>query len=149
MSRPNHWYPNEIYLFLLNTAREHSLSYEEVAFMLLREGLASIGFICNHSRIGYAKKDKKPYCQDCYCRLEKVEEARIFKGKILKETEWRPLETFVDIKRKEDSKKFEVENEAKIKDEVEVRFKALVDDAIEKAKDNDTLEDRDGDRQVC
>lgn len=145
MTRTSNWYPNEIYRHLFNLGHENSLAYQEVAFMLLREALAPYGFDCPHKRIGYPKNavgrdNNKPYCKDCYCRLEQFQDKRILRGRIIIDAGYRAIETFADVKRKENSKNFEADNEARIKDEVDARLKALVDSTKIK-KDNDEGKD--------
>ena len=131
--RKSNWYPHEIYRFMFNLAHDNSLAIDEVAFMLLREVLASHGFVCDHSKtVGFAESTKKPYCKHCYTRLELVTEKVLFKGKFVVQDEYRPKETFVDIKRKEDTKNTEVEFEVRVKAEVDARIKALLDSAVSK-----------------
>jgi len=141
MTRSSNWYPDEIYYCLLKLGHENNLAYNEVAFMLLREALAPYGFDCCHKKISYPKKPKpgqnKPFCPMCYTRLEKIEEKILFKGKIIKDCEFRAIETFVDVRRKENLKKLEIETDEKIKAEVDKRFKALVDSAIHKDENRD------------
>ena len=148
MARASNWYPNEIYRHLFNLGHKNELAYNEVAFMLLREALAPYGFDCPHKRVGYPKNavgrdNNKPYCKDCYCRLEQFLDKRILRGRIITDAGYRAIETFVDITRKENSKKFEADNEARIKTEVDARLKALVDSTAKTKKDNDNDKGKD------
>ena len=123
---------------MLNIASENKLAVDEVVFNLLREQLALFGFDCNHSNVGYSKNKvqlhSKPYCKSCYSRLEKIQEKRLFRGQIITEEEYRPIETFVDRMRKEDKKKIEAEFEAEVKAEVDTRI-SRIPNAADKKED--------------
>jgi len=129
---------------MLNLATEKSLAVDEVAFMLLREQCGSFGFACDHSNVGYSKTDHKPYCKHCYSRLELLQSTGLLKGKIIRQSEHIPKETFVDLKRKENAKKNEADIEARIEAEVEANTRRILDAAANKDKEKDasTFEDR-------
>jgi hypothetical protein len=146
MAGKGKWYPRRIYHFWEKLAFEKNLSTYEIECMFLRQCLTKYGeFTCEHSNIGF--KDKKSYCKDCYTRVEKFEEARLFKGKILKEIEYRPLETFVDKQNREDEEAREADIEARIKAEVNAAQQRLLDaakkeDISASAREEDTVQEK-------
>ena len=117
------FYPLGMYRFMLDMATDQKLAVDEVAFNVLRIGLSELGFTCDHTNIGYSKNDQqlhsKPYCKNCYSRLYRTEDKRVFKGKIITEEEYRPIETFIDRERKELEKRAKAENESSISAEIE------------------------------
>jgi len=108
-------------------AADHKLAVDEVAYNLLREALSEHGFVCDHSNVGYSKNNSqvhsRPYCKSCYSRLEKFQEKRLFRGKIITDEEYRPILTFIDKIRKERTKKKDLEFEERVDSEVETRLK--------------------------
>jgi hypothetical protein len=115
------WYPRRIYHFWEKLAFEHSLSTYELECMFLRECLAKYGeYDCPHANIGF--KDKKPFCKDCYTRLELVQSTGLLHGKLIRESVYRPIETFIDIRNREDQEKREADIEARVKAEVNQRL---------------------------
>jgi hypothetical protein len=94
----NNYLPPKIYLFLLTYAQKHKLALKEVELIFLRKSLSQYGFICNHESIGFAVKTKKPYCKDCYTRLELKQETSLnFKiHKTIRQTTYHDIETFLD-----------------------------------------------------
>jgi hypothetical protein len=103
----NNYLPPKTYAFLVKVAEEHKLSVKEVQRIFLNKVAADLGFKCDNTRVGLAKEDPdhKPYCKDCWTRLETVNPP-IFNGrKVVRPGEYRPLETFLDRFYKEHAKK--------------------------------------------
>ena len=103
----NNYLPPKTYAFLVKIAEENKLSVKEVQRILLNTVSAALGFSCEHLRIGYAKEDPdhKPYCKDCWTRLKMVK-APMYNGKkIVRQGEFWPLETFLDIHYREETRK--------------------------------------------
>lgn len=130
MTVRRNFYPLGMYRFMLDMATDQKLAVDEVAFNVLRIGLSELGFTCDHTNMGYSKNDQqlhsKPYCKNCYSRLYRTEDKRVFKGKIITEEEYTPLETFIDRERKELVEKSKAENEHRIKIEVDADIKKYI-----------------------
>ena len=91
------YYPPEIFRFLSGIAFQYKLSVKEVETIFLRKQAEALGFSCDHSKIGFARSDKKPYCKGCWTRLEQVKPP-IYSGRVLKVPgKFRTLKTFLDI----------------------------------------------------
>jgi len=105
----NSYLPPKSYAFLVKIAEKYKLSVKEVQRILINTQATVLGFNCDHTRIGFAKKDPqhKPFCKDCWTRMKPVEKS-VFDGKrIIKRKEFLPLETFLDIHYREQSNKTE------------------------------------------
>jgi hypothetical protein len=103
----NYYLPPKTYAFLVKIAEENELSVKEVQRIFLNKVATDLGFGCEHLRIGFAKEDPdhKPYCKDCWTRLKMVK-APMYNGKkLVRQGEFWPLETFLDIYYKEEAKK--------------------------------------------
>ena len=143
MTKHHNWYPIEIYDILYRLAHENNLSYQELAFMLMREALLPFGFDCDHpnDRIGKSPTDNQPYCKNCMSRLEPFEEQVVEQikssgfGKYRTVTSLRSKETFLDKIRKERKEKDRVEYEAKLKTDVEAGIKAVIEEALRKDRE--------------
>lgn len=137
MPRRSNWYPSQIYDLLYRLGHANNLSYQEVAFMLLREALLPYGFDCNHptNKIGNSPTDNTPYCKNCMSRLERVEE-QVLNSRRFWTTQivLRARETFLDRIRKENKQKIDDDFEARVKTEVDTRIKALTEDALSKER---------------
>ena len=95
------------YAFLVKVAEENKLSVKEIQRIFLNKVAGDLGFGCEHERIGYAKEDHdhKPYCKDCWTRLKMVK-APMYNGKkIVRQGEFWPLQTFLDIYYMKDAKR--------------------------------------------
>lgn len=105
----NNYVPPKTYAFLVKMAEEHGLSTKEVQRILLNKPASDLGFRCDHLRIGFAKKDPqhRPFCKDCWSRMESVDETFFDGNRIKKKRRYRPLETFLDIHYREQSKNWE------------------------------------------
>jgi hypothetical protein len=90
------YYPPDIFRFLSELAFKHQLSVKEVETVMLRTKAEQLGFKCEHSRVGFAKSDRKPYCKSCWARLEVVK-APIGRGGKLEGGEYKPLPTFLEV----------------------------------------------------
>lgn len=100
------FYPRAIYQFLNNLAFEKRLSIKEVEITLLRKQMEDLGFTCDHLNVKNAEKTGEPFCKDCWTRLEQVKAPVFdFRGRITREGEYWPLETFLDKVYKSESKK--------------------------------------------
>jgi len=86
--------PPSLYNFLIQLAEKNKLGILELKTMFIRKVANDLGFYCPHESIGY--KDKKPFCKRCWTRLNQTEQQTIFKGKLIKSTEYEPIETFLD-----------------------------------------------------
>ena len=92
----NTYYPPEIFRFLSGIAFQHQLSVKEVETIFLRKQAETVGFSCRHSKVGFAKSDKKPYCKGCWVRLEQIKPP-VYSGSVVKVPgQFRPLKTFLD-----------------------------------------------------
>jgi hypothetical protein len=103
----NNYLPPKTYAFLVKVAEEHKLSVKDVQRIFLNTIATDLGFSCEHLRIGFAKEDPhhNPYCKDCWTRLKLVK-APMYNGKkIVRQGEFLPLETFLDIHYREEAKK--------------------------------------------
>jgi peptide subunit release factor 1 (eRF1) len=92
----NTYYPPKLFRFLSEMAARHELAVKEVETIFLRKQAESMGFTCKHSHVGYAKKDKKPYCKDCWVRLEQISAATYNQTKMVKPGMFKAIKTFVD-----------------------------------------------------
>jgi peptide subunit release factor 1 (eRF1) len=98
-----------IYAFLFKIARENVLSVKEVETILLRQQIRQLGFNCDHMTVVYPKKKGrkdggKPFCKECWTRMEEVKPpAYDYRQNLVREGKYRPLETFLDRKRKQNS----------------------------------------------
>jgi hypothetical protein len=103
----NNYLPPKTYAFLVKVAEEHKLSVKEVQRIFLNTVAADLGFSCEHLRIGFAKEDPhhNPYCKDCWTRLKMVKAAMYNGKKIVRQGEFWPLETFLDIHYREEAKR--------------------------------------------
>ena len=108
-----------IYAFLFNLARDNGLAVKEVETILLRQQIEQLGFTCDHTIVVYPKKKRrkdggKPFCKECWTRMEEVRPPTYdYKQNLVREGEYKTLETFVDRKLKVDSK-IRVANEQEI-----------------------------------
>ena len=102
----NNYLPPKIYAFLVKVAEEHRLSVKEVQRIFLNKVAADLGFSCDHLRVGLAKEDPdhKPYCKDCWTRLETVKSPVVNGRKVVRKGEYWPLETFLDTFYREQAK---------------------------------------------
>ena len=103
----NNYLPPKTYVFLVKIAEENKVAVKEVQRIFLNKVASDLGFSCDHLRIGYAKEDPdhKPYCKDCWTRLKMVK-APMYNGKkIVRQGEFCPLQTFLDIYYKEEAKR--------------------------------------------
>jgi hypothetical protein len=95
-----------IYAYLFKIAREEGLAVKEVQTVLLREQIGQLGFTCEHISVVYPKKKGKkdggkPFCKECWTRMEEVKPPTYdYQQKLVREGEYRPLETFLDRERK-------------------------------------------------
>ena len=87
--------PPSLYTFMCNLTEQHKLSMKEIKTMMIRKVAQDLGFDCDHSSIGYSPT-KKPYCKRCWTRLTETKQAVVFKGKLVKSTEYEPVQTFLD-----------------------------------------------------
>lgn len=98
-----------IYAYIFKLARENGLAVKEVETILLGEQIRLLGFTCDHVTIVYPKKKGKnqggkPFCKECWTRMEEIKPATyIYQQGLVREGEYRPLETFLDRKRKENA----------------------------------------------
>ena len=96
------WYPPGIYRFLLDIASKHDLSTKEVETVFLRRQARDLGFECFHQKVGLAKSDGKPFCKDCWTRLEQTRpptfaaDSSSKKPHVTSPAKYRPLRTFLD-----------------------------------------------------
>jgi hypothetical protein len=90
--------PLGMFRTMLQIAGDNKLSVKEVKIMFLRYWCEQFGFKCEHldERIAYAENTHKPYCKDCWRRLEKKESKVFENGKLVKKTEYIAIETFLD-----------------------------------------------------
>jgi hypothetical protein len=104
----NNYVPPKTYAFLVKIAQDNKLSVKEVERIFVNKVAADLGFICDHERIGLAKKDPehKPFCKDCWARMKTVKQPTFdyITKKKTKEGEYFPLETFLDVFYKEQAK---------------------------------------------
>jgi hypothetical protein len=103
----NNYLPPKTYAFLVKVAEEQKLSVKEVQRIFLNNVASDLGFACGHERIGFAKEDPhhNPYCKDFWTRLKTVK-APMYNGKkIVRQGEFWPLETFLDIQYREEAKR--------------------------------------------
>ena len=125
-----------MYRFMLDIATDQKLAVDEVAFNVIRLGLSDLGFTCDHTNIGYSKNDQqahsKPYCRGCYSRLEQLKEKLLFKGKVITQEEFRPIETFIDRERKELRQKSIFEEETRIKAGIDAGVKEYKENLMKK-----------------
>jgi len=70
------FYAPKIFAFMMNIASEYGIPIKEVETALIREGLRSIGFDCDHIRMGVRKTDKKPHCKDCWQLFRQIKGPR-------------------------------------------------------------------------
>jgi len=103
----NNYLPPKTYAFLVKVAEEHKLSVKEIQRIFLNKVAADLGFSCDHFRVGLAKEDPdhKPYCKDCWTRLETLKPPTVNGRKVVRRGEYWPLETFLDRFYKEEEKK--------------------------------------------
>lgn len=115
---------------------DNMLAVDEVAFNILREYLSeNYDYDCDHSTVQYSKvntrvrpiRHSKPYCPLCYSRLEKTDEKRVLRGRLITPEEYIPIETFIDRNRKQRAQKAKDDFEARVKAEEETRLRALKD----------------------
>ena len=66
------FYAPKIFASMMNIASEYGIPVKEVETALIREGLKSIGFHCDHIRMGIRKTDRKPNCKDCWQLFRQV-----------------------------------------------------------------------------
>lgn len=92
------YYPPEIFRFLSEIAYKHKLSVKEVETVFLRTQAQTLGFKCDHSKVGFAKSDKKPYCKGCWTRLEQIKAPIYSDSKLKVPGQFKPLKTFLDQK---------------------------------------------------
>ena len=96
--------------FIFNIARENGLAVKEVQTILLREQIGLLGFTCDHICVVYPRnKGKnqggKPFCKECWTRMEEIKPATYnYQQELVREGEYRPLETFLDRKCKDNAK---------------------------------------------
>jgi hypothetical protein len=111
---------------MLDMSTDQKIAIDEVAFNILRMGLSELGYTCDHSNVGWSQNSQQPhpmpYCKNCYSRLELVSKKTYFKGKILTQEVYEPLETFIDREHKE--------LKQKAKDEEEIRKSNLLNKEI-------------------
>jgi len=105
-----------IYAFLFKLARDNGLAVKEVQTILLREQIRLLGFTCDHISVVYPKKKGrkeggKPFCKECWTRMEEIKPATYnYQQGLVRVGEYRPLETFLDRKREENTNaKFVIE----------------------------------------
>ena len=96
----NDYLPPKTWAFIVKIADENKLSTKEVQRIFLNKVAFDLGMICNHERIGRAKKDPehKPYCKECWERLRmERKEPYLLGGKLIKgDTRYVERETFLD-----------------------------------------------------
>ena len=106
--------PAGMYRHLVKIAGDNKLSIKELEIMFVRDWCYRTGFKCEHphDRVAFAKTDKKPYCKECWSRLEKKQEETVREGsRLVKRTYFTALETLVD----------RLNIEAKFKDDLEAK----------------------------
>ncbi len=134
MTVRRNFYPLGMYRFLLDLATDQKLAVDEVAFNILRIGLSELGYTCDHTNVAYSKNDQqahsKPYCKNCYSRLEQFAEKVLFKGKMITQDEFKPIETFIDRERNELAQKAKTENDARIKAGIDAGVKQFVENLM-------------------
>ena len=117
----NTYYPPKIFRFLSEIAARHELAVREVETIFLRKQAESMGFTCKHSNVGYAKKDKKPYCKDCWTRLEQISAPTYNgNGKLVKAASFKTIKTFLDTGTDKDTNS-EVEKSISVQAQVQVQ----------------------------
>ncbi|NAL77288.1 hypothetical protein [Nitrososphaera sp. AFS] len=88
--------PPAIYRKLLELGNDNELAIKEIEMILIRDALMPFGFKCSHKRVGVSNTTAKPFCKDCYARLEQVK-GPILKGKVILEPGvYNELPTFLD-----------------------------------------------------
>lgn len=141
MTVRRNYYPLGMYRFMLDMATDQKLAVDEVAFNILRIGLSELGFTCDHSNIGYSKNDQqvhsKPYCKNCYSRLQQFTEKALFKGKMITQDEFKPIETFIDRERKELAHKAKIEENVRIKAETDAGVKKFIENLMKNNQNED------------
>lgn len=141
MTVRRNFYPLGMYRFLLDLATDQKLAVDEVAFNILRIGLSELGYACDHTNIGYSKNDQqthsKPYCKSCYSRLEQFKEKSFFKGKIITQDEFKSIETFIDREHKELAQKAKIEEDARIKAEIDAGVKQFIENLMKTEQKGD------------
>jgi hypothetical protein len=91
------FYPPAIYRFLFDIAFKYKLSIKEVETVFLRRQARELSFECFHENVKSAKTDGKPFCKDCWTRLEQSKPPVIGPDKRIKiPGKYRPLKTFLD-----------------------------------------------------
>jgi hypothetical protein len=70
------FYAPKIFAFMMNIASEYGIPIKEVETALIREGLKSIGFECEHIRMGIRKTDNKSNCKDCWQLFRQIKAPR-------------------------------------------------------------------------
>lgn len=106
--------PPGLFRFLTAKSGEEVLSLKELKIMFLRDWCERLGFKCEHphNRITNAHKDvNRPYCKDCWRRLEKKESHIVENGKLVKKTYFAEIETFVDRINQDQKQKEQVAKE--------------------------------------
>lgn len=101
----NGYLPPKTYAFLVQLAEKYKLSVKEVQRILINRQATVLGFSCDHTRINFAKKDPehKPFCKDCWERMEIVIQSVFDGNRIIKRRKFLPLETFLDTYYREQS----------------------------------------------
>lgn len=139
MTKRRNFYPLGMFRFMIDMSTDQKIAVDEVAFNVLRIGLSKFGYTCDHSNIGYSPPPgAKPYCKNCYSRLEYVKKKTYFKGKILTQDEFKPIETFMDREYKELAQKAKSEEDARIKSEIDAGIKQFIENL---QKNSDQKED--------
>lgn len=91
--------PPGLFRFLTAKSGEEVLSLKELKIMFLRDWCERLGFKCEHpqNRITNAHKDvNRPYCKECWRRLERKEHYVNENNRQVKKTYFVEVETFVD-----------------------------------------------------
>jgi hypothetical protein len=81
---------------MLEIATREKLSVKEVETVFLRRQAIALGFQCDHSIIGYAKGNGKPYCKGCWTRLEQKKPPSYIGRKMVAPGRFVILKTFLD-----------------------------------------------------
>jgi hypothetical protein len=70
------FYAPKIFNFMMNISSEYGIAVKEVETAFLRKGIQSMGFKCDHIRMGIRKTDHKPYCKDCWQIFRQIKAPR-------------------------------------------------------------------------
>jgi hypothetical protein len=114
--------PPALYRLIFELAAKHKIATKEVEITIVRKILEEdFDLLCDHSVIGTSKTTGKPFCKECWTRMEIVKAPTIQMSKnkkVIVPGEYRPLSTFLDWERRT---KIEAEQGAALKKIEEAR----------------------------